>query len=122
MLLFSILTHKSINNPKLLLTRMNNHAEPFHPNPNVGASHMSCHMVYFSIESCPFTMITLQLLFKGDGCEAYIDDMVIHGTSWKVHLECVHWVLTRFAYCQLEKSEFGHAEVTFLGHIVSNGH
>ena len=78
----------------------------------------------FGMKNSPVTFQRMinQLIGRIDGCEAYIDDVVIHSTSLK-HLECVHELLTRFAEVNLTinlaKSEFGHAEVTFLGHVVA---
>ena len=81
----------------------------------------------FGMKNAPatFQQMINQLIGRIEGCEAYIDDMVIHSIEWKTHLECVHEVLTRFAEVNLTvnlaKSEFGHAEIVFLGHAVGNG-
>ena len=50
--------------------------------------------------------------------------LVIYSVCWKDHMEHIHEVLTWFAEANvtinLAKSEFGHAEVTFLGHVAGN--
>jgi len=60
-----------------------------------------------------------------DGCEAYIDDMVIFGSTWEGHLLRVQELFCRLRSANLTinlvKSEFGHAYVTYLGHVVSQG-
>ena len=72
-----------------------------------------------------FQQMINQVVGRIDGCEAYINDVVIHNTDWETHLNCVQEVLTRFAdvklIVNLSKSEFGHAKVVFLGHAVGNG-
>ncbi len=81
----------------------------------------------FSMKNAPATFQRMinQLVGRIEGCEAYIDDVVIYSNDWKTHLERVHKVLTRFAEANLTvnlaKSEFGHAEIVFLGHAVGNG-
>ena len=54
-----------------------------------------------------------QLTGKIDGCEAYIDDVVIYSDNWKDHLTRMH--ATKFAKAKLTvnlvKSELGHAKV-----------
>ena len=81
----------------------------------------------FGMKNAPATFQRMinQVVGRIDGCEAYIDDVVIHSTDWETHLNRVQEVLTRFADVKLtvnlSKSEFGHAEVVFLGHAVGNG-
>ena len=59
------------------------------------------------------------------GCEAYIDDVIIYGNSWEEHYRRLQAVFKRFSEANLtvnlSKSEFGHAEVIFLGHVVGSG-
>ena len=56
------------------------------------------------------------------GCEAYIDNVIIYSDSWEDHVkqipasfECLKAANLTINLC---KSEFGHACVTFLGHVV----
>ena len=59
-------------------------------------------------------------------CEAYIDDVIIYSDSWQDHPSKLWAIFVRFSQAKLtvnlSKSEFGHAEVVFLGHVVGNGH
>jgi len=53
------------------------------------------------------------------GCDAYNDDLIIYTDSW---LQSVfEWLSRANLTVNLNKSKFGNAEVTFLGHIVGNG-
>ena len=65
-----------------------------------------------------------QLIERIEGCEANIDDVVVYSDTWKDHLSCLRNLLAEFADANLTvdlvKSEFGHAEVTFMGHIVGS--
>ena len=58
-----------------------------------------------------------------EGCEAYIDDVIIYNDSWQLHISQLWTLLSRFANhtINLTKSEFGHADMTFLEHIVRTG-
>ena len=60
-----------------------------------------------------------------EGREAYIDDVVAFGNSWKEHLYRVHELFRRLRSAKLTvnliKSNFGHAHVTYLGHVVVQG-
>ena len=57
--------------------------------------------------------------------EAYIDDVIIYSNSWEDHVKQIR----KFFEClqaanltiNLSKSEFGHARVVFLGHVVGQG-
>ena len=81
----------------------------------------------FGMKNAPatFQRMVNHLIGRIEGCEAYTDDVVIHSVCWKDNMESVHEVLTRFSEANLTinlaKSEFGHAEMNFLGHVVGNG-
>ena len=58
-----------------------------------------------------------------EGCEAYIDNGILHSESWQGHISQLQALLSRFSYkahltINLSKSEFEHAELKFLGHTV----
>ena len=78
----------------------------------------------FGMKNTPATFQRMinKLLRGVKGCEACMDDVVVHSCSWEEHLASVEEVLTKFADADLAvnlaKSEIGHAEVTFLGHVV----
>ena len=70
---------------------------------------------------------TFQRLINGliselDGCKAYIDDAIIFSDEWKQHIETIRAFFDRLSEAKLTinlaKSEFCHANVTFLGYIV----
>ena len=78
----------------------------------------------FGMKNAPATFQRMinKLLRGVKGCEAYMDDVVIHSHGWEEHLARVRQVLTKFAEANLTinltKSDIGHAQVTFLGHVV----
>ena len=59
------------------------------------------------------------------GCDAYIDDIIIYSDTWEEHLRIIRELFKRLLDAKLtinlSKSEFCHAVVTFLGHIVGQG-
>ncbi|CAB3995666.1 Hypothetical predicted protein [Paramuricea clavata] len=62
----------------------------------------------FGMKNAPATFQHLinRLIADIDGCEAYIDDVIIYSNTWETHLEII---------------EFGCGHVTYLGHIVGQG-
>ena len=60
-----------------------------------------------------------------DGCDAYIDDVIIYSDSWSDHLQRIRKFFDRLSKAKLTvnlaKTEFRHATVTFLGHLVGQG-
>ena len=60
-----------------------------------------------------------------DGCEAYIDDIVVYSEEWDVHVQRIRALFDRLAAAKmtvnLTKSEFGGGSVQFLGHVVGSG-
>ena len=81
----------------------------------------------FGMKNAPATFQRMinKLLGRMEGCEAYIDDVVVYSDCWEDHMIRLRRVLAKFAEVNLTinlaKSEFGHAEVTFLGHVVGSG-
>ena len=56
-----------------------------------------------------------------DGCEGYIDDIIIYKT-WQQHLECIHLLFNRLTQANLTvNTKFRHAHISFLGHAVGEG-
>ncbi|XP_063585382.1 uncharacterized protein LOC134762766 [Penaeus indicus] len=81
----------------------------------------------FGLRNAP---ATFQRLINGvirdlEGVQAYLDDLVITSDTWEEHLERLRALLARLAEAELTinlaKSEFGHAKVIFLGHVVGGG-
>ncbi|MCU7801257.1 MAG: reverse transcriptase, partial [gamma proteobacterium symbiont of Lucinoma myriamae] len=81
----------------------------------------------FGMKNSPATFQRLiNTLTAGlDGCEAYIDDVIIYSDIWKEHIRQMREFFNRLSDAKLTvnlvKSEFCHARVTFLGHIVGQG-
>ena len=81
----------------------------------------------FGMKNAPATFQRMinKLVGRMEGCEAYLDDVVVYSDCWEDHLIHLRRVLTKFAEVNLTvnlaKSEFGHAEVIFLGHVVGSG-
>ena len=55
----------------------------------------------------------------------HIDDVVMFGSTWEQHLQRVRELFCRLRLANLTvnlvKSKFGHAHVTYLGHVVGQG-
>ena len=81
----------------------------------------------FGMKNAPATFQRLinKVINDIEGVEAYIDDIVITGCTWEEHMERLKLVFARLKECNLTinlaKSEFGQAEVIFLGHVVGGG-
>ena len=72
-----------------------------------------------------FQRLVYRLIFGLDGCKAYIDDTIIYSEEWEQHLDTFREFFKRLSDAKLtvnlSKSEFCHANLTFLGHIVGQG-
>lgn len=59
-------------------------------------------------------------------CVTYIDDVVLYSDSWTDHVAQIRDFFERLAEAMLvinlSKSEVGRAQVTYLGHVVGQGH
>ena len=81
----------------------------------------------FGMKNAPatFQRMVNKLVRNIDGCEGYIDDVVIFSDNWSDH---IHQIKRFFQIMReakltinLMKSEFGKATVKYLGHIVGQG-
>ena len=81
----------------------------------------------FGMKNAPatFQRMVNKLVRDIDGCEGYIDDVVIYSDNWSDH---IHQIKRFFQIMReakltinLMKSEFGKATVKYLGHIVGQG-
>ena len=65
------------------------------------------------------------MIFNLVGCKAYIDDSIIFSEEWEQHLQTIRNFFDRLSEAtltvNLTKSEFCHANLTFLGHMVGQG-
>ncbi|XP_072182212.1 uncharacterized protein [Diadema setosum] len=81
----------------------------------------------FGMKNAPATFQRMmnELICGLDGCEVYIDDVVVYSDSWDDHVRTVKELFKRLSAASLTvnlvKSEFGHSEVQFLGHVVGHG-
>ena len=81
----------------------------------------------FGMKNAPATFQRLinQIIKNFEGCEAYIDDIVVFSSTWEQHLHRVRELFCRlkqpYLTVNLVKSEFGHAHVMYLGHVVGQG-
>ncbi|XP_076054461.1 uncharacterized protein LOC143033145 [Oratosquilla oratoria] len=78
----------------------------------------------FGLRNAPATFQRLmnRLTAGMDGVRCYLDDIVVFGDTWELHLSRLKSLFAVLAAnnltVNLAKSEFGHARVTFLGHVV----
>ena len=81
----------------------------------------------FGMKNSPATFQRLvnNVICELDGCDAYIDDVIIYSDSWSDHLQRIRQFFDRLSKAKLTvnlaKTEFCHATVTFLGHLVGQG-
>ena len=81
----------------------------------------------FGMKNAPatFQQMINKIISELDGCQGYIDDVIAYGESWEQHLSRVRNLLERLKAAKLTvnllKSEFGHARVIYLGHVVGQG-
>ena len=81
----------------------------------------------FGMKNAPatFQRMVNKLVRDIDGCEGYIDDVVIFSDNWSDHIRQIErfFQIMREAKLtiNLMKSEFGKATVRYLGHIVGQG-
>ncbi len=82
----------------------------------------------FGMKNSPATFQRLinQVTSGLQGCEAYIDDVIIYSETWEEHVDIMRKFFERLSKAKLtvnlSKCEFGKATVTFLGHVVGQGH
>ena len=81
----------------------------------------------FGMKNSPATCQRLvnNLIFNLAGCKAYIYDAIIFSEEWERHLQTIRNFFDRLSEAKLTvnltKSEFCHANLTFLGHLVGQG-
>jgi len=60
-----------------------------------------------------------------EGCEAYINDVIIYSDKWEEHLRIICEFFERLSTAMLtinlSKSDFGQVQATYLGHIIEQG-
>ena len=84
-------------------------------------------VISFGMKNAPatFQRMVNKLVRDIDGCEGYIDDVVIFSDNWSDHIhqiKCFFQIMREAKLTiNLMKSEFGKATVKYLGHIVGQG-
>ena len=82
----------------------------------------------FGMKNAPATFQRLinNLIRDLPKCEGYIDDIIIYSDTWKEHMHQLQEFLEKLSQAKLTanlvKNEFGRATVTYLGHVVIQGH
>ena len=81
----------------------------------------------FSMKNSPATFQRLiNMIVTGlNSCKAYIDDAIIYSEEWDQQIQTIREFFERLSKAKLTihlaKSEFCHATLTFLGHVVGQG-
>ena len=89
---------------------------------------------FFQYKVMPFSMKNAPAIFQRminkiisglQGCEGYIDDVVVYANTWEEHLDLLRNLFLKLRKAQLTinlaKTELGCAYVTYLGHHVGQG-
>ena len=82
----------------------------------------------FGMKNSPatFQRLTNMIITGLDNCKAYIDDAIIYSEEWDQQIKTIREFFKRGLSkakltINLAKSEFCHATLTFLGHVVGQG-
>ena len=81
----------------------------------------------FGMKNSPATFKRLinMIITRLDNCKAYIDDAIIYSKEWDRQINTIREFFERLRKAKLTinlaKSEFCHATLTFLGHVVGQG-
>ena len=84
-------------------------------------------VVPFGLTTSPavFNRVMREVLNGIQGVEVFVDDILIHSSTWQTHLETISLVLSKLRGRGLtvkpSKCEFGQCSVAFLGHVIGNG-
>ena len=84
-------------------------------------------VVPFGLTTSPavFNRVMRGILNGIPGVEVFVDDILIHSSTWQAHLETISLVLGKLSETGLtvkpSKCEFGQTSVDFLGHVIGNG-
>ena len=83
----------------------------------------------FGMKNSPATFQRLinmiMIITELDNCKAYIDDAIIYSEEWDQQINTIRELFERLSKAKLTinlaSSEFCHATLTFLGHVVGQG-
>ena len=72
-----------------------------------------------------FQRLMYEVIFELEGCDVYIDDLIIYSATWEQHIMRISALFDRLTKAKLTvnlvKSEFAKAIVKYLGHEVGQG-
>ena len=76
----------------------------------------------FGMRNSPATFQRLinSIIADIEGCEAYIDDVIIYSATWEEHIKIMRKFFKRLSEAKLTIN-FGWGCVTYLGHVVGQG-
>ncbi|KAL7874754.1 hypothetical protein SRHO_G00057240 [Serrasalmus rhombeus] len=89
-------------------------------------SFMQYSVMAFGMRKAPATFQRLSCVLQGlPNCTAYLDDVVVHSSTWDEHMEMLKAVFERLDQAlltlNLAKCDFGKATVLYLGREVGQG-
>ena len=85
-------------------------------------------VMLFGMKNAPATFQHMinKVIAGLQGCEGYIDDVVVYAETWEEHLHRIKQLFLRLWESQLTvnlaKTELGCAHIMYLGHVVGQGH
>ena len=72
-----------------------------------------------------FQRMMNEIIFELEGCDVYVDDLIIYSDTWEQHLCYMKALFDRLSKARLtinlKKCEFAKAYITYLGHNVGQG-
>ena len=75
--------------------------------------------------SATFQRLMNSIIMELEGCDVYIDDLIIYSDTWEEHILRIRALFKKLREARLTinlgKSEFGKGQVTYLGHVVGQG-
>ena len=87
-----------------------------------------CKKMPFGMKNAPatFQRMMSQVIAGLENCVVYIDDILVYSDNWEDHLKHLSALFEKLSEANLvinlKKSEFAKATVTYLGHVVGQGH
>ena len=87
-----------------------------------------CKTMPLGMKNAPatFQRMMSQVIAGLENCVVYIDDILVYSDSWEDHLKHMSVLFDKLSKANLvlnlKKSEFAKATVTYLGHVVGQGH
>lgn len=80
----------------------------------------------FGMKNAPAQKLINALTSDLEGCEGYINDVVVYNDTWMQHVQRLRVPLKKLARAKLNlnllKSEFRYAQVVLLEHVIGQGY